>query len=74
MKGALARANDLYPRPFFLLPLQGSALLPDPTPGLHPGLFSCRPCGAWHFAPQPILGLLPGETPVRACVSPLRSP
>ena len=29
-----------------LPPVQGFTLLPDFTPGLHPGLLSSRPCGA----------------------------
>ncbi len=33
-------------RNIFLSPLQGSALFSDPTPGLRPGLLSCRPSGA----------------------------
>ena len=33
-------------RNIILSPFQGSALLSGPTPGLRPGLLSCRPYGA----------------------------
>jgi hypothetical protein len=40
------RGRKTLIRNIFLSPLQGSAPLSDPTPGLRPGLFSFRPAGA----------------------------